>query len=55
MATLRHALRKITFPFVPSTFESISIPVGYLAYLPVYSITLLLYNSTTRLFNPSEM
>lgn len=55
MSNNQFALRKISFPFTPDTFETISIPAGYLAYLPAYSTTLLLYGSTTRLFNPGDM
>lgn len=60
MATLRTALRKITFPSTPDTFVNITTVMDYLVYTLPYSTNILLYNDidnplVTRTFRPKEI
>lgn len=53
------ALRKITFPHTPDTFQSVITPVNYLVYRLPYATSILLYNDVTnplvtRTFKPDE-
>ena len=53
------ALRKITFPHTPDTFQSVTTPVNYLVYRLPYTTSILLYNDVTnplvtRTFKPDE-
>jgi hypothetical protein len=59
MATQRHSIRKITFPFTPDTFQTIVHPLNYLVYILPYATSILLYNDitnplVTRTFKPNE-